>query len=268
MPDLFDNFDQKPPEMREAIIAALEQGNAAPERRAILESYLAEMALPPDARMLEVGCGSGGVTRVLARWPGVREAVGIDPWASFIDKAREFGTGIDNLSFQQADGHALPFADASFDAVVFHTTLLHMADPATALAEAHRVLRPGGWLSVFDPDPLATTYAVMEHDPVQTVYEAGMMLGYLSPWLPRQLPSLIRAAGFAVSRARSFGVVDTEGGDGVLSFFDANVDLVAGTGAIGPELAAALKGEARRRVAQGTFVRFGSSVSIIARRGD
>jgi SAM-dependent methyltransferase len=266
MPDAFDNFDERPPAMREQTIAFLEHRNAAPDRRAILDSYLAEIAFPPKAQVLEVGCGSGGITRVLAQWPGVCEAVGIDPWASFIEKARELGTGIANLSFQQADGHALPFEDASFDAVAFHTTLLHMHDPATALREAYRVLRDGGWISVFDPDPLATTFAIMEKDPLQTVHEASIALGYLNPWLPRQLPGLIRAAGFRSSRIRSYGTAES-GGDGfALPFFDATVDAVARAGGIGSELAATIKGEARRRVEAGTFVMFGTNVSVIARK--
>ncbi|HEX5503295.1 MAG TPA: hypothetical protein VFW96_11785 [Thermomicrobiales bacterium] len=53
---------------------------------------------------------------------------------------------------------------------------------------------------------------------------------------------------------------------GALAFFDGNVDLVARSGGIGPELATALKGEARRRIAAGTFVAFGTQVSVIARK--
>lgn len=266
MPDWFENFDQKPPELREGTIAFLEQRNSAPDRRAILESYLAEIAFPPDARVLEVGCGSGVITRVLAQWPGVSEAVGIDPWASFIEKAHEFGTGIANLSFRQADGHALPFEDASFDAVVFHTVLLHMDDPAAALAESYRVLRAGGWLSIFDPDPLATTYAIADSDPLQTVHEASIALVYLNPWLPRQVPGLVHAAGFVPNRVRSYGIAETGNDGGALIFFESNVDAVARTGAIGTELATAFKGEARRRVEAGTFISFGSYVSVIARK--
>jgi ubiquinone/menaquinone biosynthesis C-methylase UbiE len=266
MPDLFDNFDRASPEQQATVISRLEQRNADPDRRAILESYLAEMTFPPGARVLDVGCGSGAITRVLARWPRVREAVGIDPWIAFIDKASELGAGIANLSFHQADGHALPFPDASFDAAVFHTALIHMDDPATALAEAHRVLRAGGWLSIFDPDPLAYTYAIAEHDPLQTAWEANIAATYLHPWLPRQLPGLVRAAGFTASRARTYGTVEMGDEAGAYRALDAGVQCLAHTGVIGSELAAALRGEARRRVEAGTFVRFGTMVSVLARK--
>ncbi len=266
MHDIFDNLDQASPEFQEMMASFLEERAALPAQRATLESYLAAITFPPDARVLEVGCGSGPVTRVLAGWPGVGEAVGIDPWATIIAKARELSTGVANLSFRQGDGHALPFADASFDVVVFHTTLLHMHDPATALAEAHRVLRVGGWLSVFDPDPHATTFAIADHDPLQAVLEANIATGFQNPWLPRQLPGLVRAAGFAAGTFRSYGSVYTGEEMSRLSFFDVNVDTLVDTAVIGPELAAALKGEARRRVAMGTFISFGTSVSMIARK--
>ena len=266
MSDGFDNFDQLAPEMRELTFVHLEQRAAEPARRAILDAYLTEIDFPSDARVLEVGCGTGPIIRVLAHWPGVREAVGIEPWQSFVAKARELGAGIANLSFEQADGHALPFEDATFDVVAFHTTLLHMRDPATALAEAHRVLRAGGWISIFDPDPQATSYALNAHDPLQTVYEAMVPMLYRHPWLPRRLPDLVRAAGFHGGRVRNYGTVETKDEAGVLNFFDRLVDRAAGAGIIGADLAGALKEEARERIATGRFVRFGGSVSVIARK--
>jgi arsenite methyltransferase len=266
MPDVFDNFDSASPETQAILIAFLEQRNAAPARREILDSYLAEIVFPRDARVLEVGCGSGGITRVLAQWPGVGEAVGIEPWAAFITKVRELGAGIANLSFQQADGHALPFDDGSFDAVIFHTALLHMRDPALALAEAHRVLRVGGWVSIFDPDPLAITYAITEHDPLQAVLAASIPMAYLHPWLPRQLPGRIRAAGFSLIRIRSFGTVETDDEAGGVIMIKGSADGLARNGVIGAELAEAMKRETDRRIEAGTFVHFGTLVSVIGRK--
>ena len=71
--------------------------------------------------VIEIGSGTGGVTRTLAQWPGVSEAVGVDPSQVFISKARELGEAIPNLSFEIGDGFSQPMADQSFDVVVFHT---------------------------------------------------------------------------------------------------------------------------------------------------
>ena len=118
----------------------------------MLKAYFSELQLPSAASVLDVGCGTGPVSRVLAETPGVREVVGIDPSPVFVERARELGKHLSRLSFQTGDGCALPFSDASFDLVIFHTTLCHVPDPEQALREAHRVLRADGWLAVFDGD--------------------------------------------------------------------------------------------------------------------
>jgi len=266
VPDAFQAFDQHPPELQELIISALEYRATLAEPRATLESYLAEIVFPPNAEVLEVGCGSGPITRALARWPGVRLAVGIDPWESFITEARARSGDIAKLSFQQGDGHALPFDDQSFDVIVLHTTLSHMRDPVTALAEAHRVLRVGGTLSVCEPDPYVRPFAVAAHDPLQTAYEAGIDAAYERPWVARQLPRLVQAAGFKAGRVRSYGGNSTEATEYGLLSFGGSVDTLARSGIVGEEFAMALKTEARRRANEGTFLFFNSWVSMIAYR--
>ena len=239
---------------------------AAPARRAILDDYLAALPFPQGARVLEIGCGSGPVTRVLAGRLGGAAAVGIDPSAGFIARARALGAGHPNLAFLRGDGHAPPFGDATFDAVVFHTMLLHLADPPRALAAAQRLLRPGGYLSVLDPDVQATSFAVADHDPLQAMYTAAIPGSFRHPWLARRLPGLLGAAGFAVERVRNYGTIETRDEAGALAFVDASADAAADAVGFGAELAAAFKAEARRRLAAGTFVREGSSISVIARK--
>ena len=91
----------------------------------MLHTYLSDAALPQGARVLEVGCGTGAVSRVLATWPGVGEMIGVDPSPVFVAKAQELAEGLSTVTFQEADGRSLPFADNAFDAMVFHTTLYH-----------------------------------------------------------------------------------------------------------------------------------------------
>jgi ubiquinone/menaquinone biosynthesis C-methylase UbiE len=82
------------------------------------------------------------LTRVLARWPNVREVVGVDAAQSLLQRAGEKSADLPNVTFQAADARSLPFADATFDVVVFDSTLVHVPDADRAVAEAFRVMRP------------------------------------------------------------------------------------------------------------------------------
>jgi len=95
----------------------------------------------PGVRVLDVATGPGYVAGAAAQ-RGAR-VVGVDFSAAMLAEARRHHPAID---FQAGDAEALPFPDASFDAVVMSFGLLHLARPDQALAETHRVLRPGGRL--------------------------------------------------------------------------------------------------------------------------
>jgi len=73
--------------------------------------------------VVEIGCGTGAISRALAARPGVGEVTGVDPSPVFLDRARELSAGTANLSFRQGDGRDLPLPGASFDLAVMHTVL-------------------------------------------------------------------------------------------------------------------------------------------------
>jgi ubiquinone/menaquinone biosynthesis C-methylase UbiE len=144
MPDVFANITQAPPEALEASANGLEMRAAIPQQQEMLKTYLSEIEFPPQARVLEVGCGTGAVCRVLTSEPHVGEVIGVDPSPYLVDRARELSADTAKITYQEADGKSLPFEDASFDAVILHTILTHVPGPKQVLSEAHRVLRPGG----------------------------------------------------------------------------------------------------------------------------
>ncbi len=116
--------------------------------------------LRPGMRLLDAGCGPGSITIGLAEaipplhGEQAGEATGIDASPGAIDAARALAAerGAANVRFEVADVHALPFADATFDAAFCHALLQHLADPPAALREMRRVLKPGGVIGVADAD--------------------------------------------------------------------------------------------------------------------
>jgi ubiquinone/menaquinone biosynthesis C-methylase UbiE len=194
---------------------------------------------------------------------GIRKVLGIDPSPVFVDKARELAQDLTHVSFQTGDARALDLPDASFDLVVFHTVLCHIPEPERALREARRVLRPGGWLAIFDGDYTTASVAIDAFDPLQSAV-AAMMASYVhNPWLTRRLRSVLSRMELAITSVRSHGYVQTEKPGYMLTLVDRGADLLLGT--IGVDQAEALKAEARRRVDAGEFFGHISFLSVIAR---
>jgi ubiquinone/menaquinone biosynthesis C-methylase UbiE len=267
MPDVYVKVTEADPRVLQGLMTALEIRAADPQQRAMLHTYLTDAALPPGARVLEVGCGTGAVTRVLATWPGMGEAIGVDPSPVFVARARELARGLPALAFEEADGRSLPFGADTFDAVVFHTTLCHVPEPDVMVRNAVRVLRPGGCLAVFEGDYATGTLATRAGDPLNACAEAFREHFVHDPWLVRRLPALLRAAGTHVQCVRSYGYVETSTPGFMLAgWVDLGADALVTAGRIGADMAAALKAEARRRVASGEYFGHIAYMSLVARK--
>lgn len=248
----------------ETIANVLEVRAADPAQRRMLDAYLQEIDFPEHAKVLEIGAGTGAVSRYLASLPGIGEVVGLDPSPVFVGRAEALGEGIAKLRFVQGSAHDLPFADHEFDVVVFHTTLCHLSDPGNALLQAFRVLKPGGWLAVFDGDYASTTFGTGDLDPLQICAESFRAHFIDNSWIGRLTPKLARQAGFKPHSYRSHGYTESASPNYMLTIVDRGADALAANHQIGPELAGALKSEARRRVDEHRFFGHISYTSLIA----
>jgi ubiquinone/menaquinone biosynthesis C-methylase UbiE len=120
------------------------------------------LACPPGGRALDVGCGPGHLTRLLAR-RGC-EAVGVDRGWRLLRIARRLAKrehlGVD---FRRAPAEALPFPARSFDCVFATTVAYLVPEPAAVLAEMVRVARPGGVVATLDPAETLTLAAMRQY---------------------------------------------------------------------------------------------------------
>ena len=127
-------------------------------------------------RVLDVGCGDGQISRLLAATGA--DVVGVDPTWNQIRIARERGGG---AAYVRSGAAELPFADASFDAAVACLVFEHIDDVDDAIAEVARVVRPGGRFSFFLNHPLLQTpgsYWIDDHtvDPPEQYWRVGPYL--------------------------------------------------------------------------------------------
>lgn len=123
-----------------------EQNRLAKLNEMTNSSFLEFLELSPDSRVLEVGSGLGILAHEVARRIPHGKVVGLEYSREQLQIAeRRRG---ENLSFRQGDARELPFENDAFDVVYCRYVLEHLSDPARALSEMHRVLRPGGRIFV------------------------------------------------------------------------------------------------------------------------
>lgn len=150
--------------------------HAAQERERRVLALLTRCGLGLEGRrVLDVGCGRGSEFANLLRWGAAADAlVGVDLMHARLVEARTRGAG----QLAQASATQLPFADASFDAVVQNVVFSSIVEPATraaAAAEMQRVLRAGGfvlWYDVFRTRSVDAHFRVVPRAEVERLFPA------------------------------------------------------------------------------------------------
>lgn len=158
--------------------------------------WIEGLHLAPGMVVLDAGSGLGEVTRELAARVGpAGRAEGVDLSAELVERAREAAGAVGNVAYHVGNLHSLPFGDDSFDAAYSERVFIHLADPATAMRELWRALRPGGQLVVVDPDHLRTS---TDADDVELADLLTARLGreFANPGSGRHLRSHAVRAGF------------------------------------------------------------------------
>lgn len=232
-----DTADIDSAEARE-LASRLELRAKAEDEVRTREEYLDLLGLRPGDAVLDVGCGSGVVTRAIAQRvaPGGR-VTGADPSAAFLNIAKQYAqeNGIGDVEWRKADCRALPFADASFDAVVAATVLAHVPDAEKAIAEMVRVTRPGGHVGVFDFDGDSLLVSHPDRQLTRRIVAAFSDQAAVNGDLARRLPGLLAKLGLARIQSRGFMPLERGPGTFYATMAQRAGEVAAQTGAITAE---------------------------------
>jgi ubiquinone/menaquinone biosynthesis C-methylase UbiE len=149
---------------------------------------------------IDLGCGPSGILDLLAERVGPSgHVVGLDYETANVALAREFAAerGLANVEVIQGDAHRTGFPSASYDLVHARTLLINIPDPAAVVAEMVRLIRPGGWVAVLEPDGGGSVChpAHPAWDRLTQIFFSAQEVDGADTFIGRRLPELFRQAG-------------------------------------------------------------------------
>src|SRR5215813_12387892 len=154
----------------------------------LIDAFVKLTGLPRSARVIDLGCGSGTFTALLAR-------VGLDISAKLVAVGRRKHPQIE---FVAGDIERLPFPAASFDGALLSGVVHHFPDPSPCAAETFRLLRPRGRFLAFDPNRM-NPFMWLYRDRASPFYSSVGVTENERPVLAREVAAVFERAGFAVS---------------------------------------------------------------------
>lgn len=167
---------------------------------------------PQDGDLiLDAPCGRGFYLNML-RYASDCTLVGLELDAEIIAKARRNTAHLPNVMLNNASLYALPYADASFDAVIMSEVLEHLSHDVQALREVYRVLKPGGVVAITVPnanypfwwDPINKTLETLFNRHIQHGPLAGIWANHVRLYTPEALRLSVQAGGFVIEEERAF----------------------------------------------------------------
>mmetsp|Transcript_54428 Transcript_54428/g.100574 ORF Transcript_54428/g.100574 Transcript_54428/m.100574 type:complete len:307 (-) Transcript_54428:224-1144(-) len=205
------------------------------------------------AVVLDVGCGTGALVRHIAKMPGVRKVIGIDPSPYFLDLARQgvAEDSLQNVEFIEGTSTDLPLSDMSVDLVTCVHLLNHVPTRhhAKTLAEVRRVLKEGGKTMLQDCDYASWSVTRGPTDVLSAPVEVLINAWSEGRYLCRQFPKMLEDAGFVPQKLMVHSTVDdSEDSFGFKYVLMRALRLYRAAGYCSEQLATALAEEAQRRV--------------------
>jgi arsenite methyltransferase len=238
-------------------VARLEVVYASPAISGQRARMRAVLGARPGERGLDIGCGPAFLACELGRDVGAEgRIVGIDESPEMVEAARlriaREGLG-DRVEVKQGDAARLELPAATFDFVTAVQVYLYVPDIEGALAEAARVLRPGGRLAVLDTDWDSCVWLTDDRTRHRRMMEARSAY-FAQPHLPPRLPALLERAGLSLVHAEGIPLLELSGGPDTFSggLIGSTADLAARHG-VSREDAEAWRTDLLARASRGDY---------------
>jgi ubiquinone/menaquinone biosynthesis C-methylase UbiE len=264
MPDPYLDPDRQPDAVLEAMITRLEERARHPGFAGMIANHVDSLPCDRPLVVLDLGCGTGVVTRRLAerlhRGSVVR---GADVSLGLLRAAERLSRGGGAVWDHLAPG-PLPYPDGTFDAVTMHTLLSHVQDPSAVLRECRRVLKRDGRLIVFDADHAGTTYGQPDYETSRRIDHLLTSAIATHPDICRRMPRLLKAGGFRLDAHRAEVISECGRGDYWLSSVRGFARLMPSIGALAPAEADAWVAHMLESHDSGTFFAAGAFYTFYA----
>jgi len=219
--DLYSRTEELDAQTLAGIADVLELRGRHPQQAAIRAAYLDLIPNWMGRRVLEIGCGTGVVSREITRRVGPTGSVlALDPCRAFLDHAERLAAAevLGNLTFREADARCLDLADDDFDVAVAVTVLCHVPGREAVLQELRRIVRPGGSVLVMDGDYASNQLAHPDRALTDRIVDAWRGQVVDDPLLVRRLGPLLAEAGLIVEAVRGHVHVELGRVDEATSF--------------------------------------------------
>jgi len=268
--DIFQAITALDAEAIQRVVDRLEyRGKDAPFVQ-MREAYLERLNLASTATVLDLGCGTGVVARAVGARPSFQgHVVGIDLSSALLDAAQRFaqaeGVG-SRVTFRVGDAQRLEEADDAYDVVIAHTVVSHVPNPLAVLAEAARVVRPGGSVAVFDGDYASLTYATGDHPLDTELVQAILSTVVANAYVMRALPALVRQVGLSITGFLPSVLAEAGKAGFFASAAESYSPMTVKAGTVPVERAERWLAASRESSAEGTFFASCNYYAYLARR--
>lgn len=240
--------------------AALDQ-RAAGTDQARLRGALRELAaLRPGDGAVELGCGTGTLLAELAEAVGrTGRVLGVEPQPAFADAARRRAAAVPGggtVTVHTGSAARIPAAEASVDACLAQTVLIHLPDPLlrATLADARRVLRPGGRFVTADQDGDTWVVDHPDRETTRRIIAFNSDQRFADGWTGRRTARLLGEAGYRDVSVRVLTHLDTAPDSYLFGMAVRLARAAEEAGAVGPGQGAEWIAALDRRARAGTFL--------------